>query len=149
MSSKTKEIKRLIELATPSSLEVHILPFIQSFMDSHYNNAKHKEIIDTYLSYRDMINTLNKRLDLHYTLSVSSDRGYGEFVVAKVKWEQEGVKKKYPYYNVQIGYLKNFKKGLKDPQLILEADIKVKEFINKKFPIEIMNIDGEILKIKS
>ena len=93
--------------------------------------------------------TLNKRLDLHYTLSVSSDRGYGEFVVAKVKWEQEGVKKKYPYYNVQIGYLKNFKKGLKDPQLILEADIKVKEFINKKFPIEIKNIDGEILKIKS
>jgi len=149
MSSKTKEIKRLIELATPSSLELHIIPFIQSFMDSHYNNPKHKEIIDTYLSYSDIINTLNKRLDLHYTLSVSSDRGYGDFVVAKVKWEQDGIKKKYPYYNVQIAYLKNFKKGLQDPQLLLEADKKVKEFINKKFPIVLKNIDGEILTIKS
>lgn len=149
MSKNSKRIKELLAVGNSSILEDAIIPSIQNWMDAHYNDPKHKEIIDTYLGYRDIINTLNKRLDLHYTLSVSSDRGYGEFVVAKVKWEQEGVKKKYPYYNVQIGYLKNFKKGLKDPQLILEADIKVKEFINKKFPIEIKNIDGEILKIKS
>jgi len=148
MSTNAKRIKDLIEVGSSSFLDNSIIPFIQNWMDAHYNNLKHKEIIDTYLTYRDIINELKKRLDLHYTLSVSSDRGFGEFIIAKIKWEQEGVKKKYPYYSVHIGPMKNYSKGLKDPELKYDADKKVKEFINNKFPIAIKNLDGEILFLK-
>lgn len=148
MSKNSKRIKEVLAVGNSSILEDAIIPSIQNWMDAHYNDPKHKEIIDTHLGYRDIINTLNKRVDLHYTLSVSSDRGFGEFIIAKVKWEQEGVNKKYPYYSVHIGPLKNYKKGLNDPELKYEADKKVKEFINNKFPITIKNLDGEILFLK-
>jgi len=149
MSINAKKVKDLIEVGNSSLLDNSIIPFIQNWMDAHYNKSKNKEIIDTYLCFEDIINTLKKRLDLHYTFTVSTDRGFGEFIIAKVKWEQEGVNKKYPYYSVHIGPMKNYKKGLKDPELKYDADRKVKEYINNKFPITIKNLDGEVLVLKS
>ena len=148
MSINAKKIKKLIEVGSISLLDNTLIPYFEAMLNAHYNDSKNKEIIDSYLGLKQIINTLNKRLDLHYTLSVTSDRGFGDFITAKVKWEQEGVTKKYPYYNVHIGPMKNYEQGLNDPELKIDADRKVREYINKKFPITIRNIDGELINLK-
>jgi hypothetical protein len=145
-SDLNEKIKGIINGTSISGLGI-IIPFIESLKNQLYN--ENKNIIDNYNSITDMLILMEERVKkIQYTLHISKDRGYGEFACAKVKFGKFNEEtKKYPFYNVHIAKISYYKKGLEDEQLKIDAEKKIKDFVNKKFPLIIKTLDGFNIEI--
>ena len=112
-------------------------------------HQENKEVIDYYLYWTNKIIELKERLSPTYKLNILNSKTSGKIVNAKVKWLfAENENTNYPYFNVHIGKLENYKKGLNDPQLLKDAKNKVVKFINTKFPPVIIDADNQAIKLK-
>ena len=133
-------------------LEGFIIPVLKTSKNSFYD--ENKETIDTYNYINMVLNLLEERDNIKYTLSISKDKGYGEYITAKVKWgDFNPINQKYPYYTVHICRVDKYtlkpenKDFLKNSELINEAEKKIKDYINKRFPLVISTLDKKILEI--
>ena len=98
---------------------------------------------------KSKIEELQYRLDFQYRLTISNSKDSGMVINAKLKLpfvQKENSKSKYPFFNIHIGKLTNYKNGIKDPQVKIDAEKKIKIFIDKKYPFNILNIDYQLLE---
>jgi hypothetical protein len=126
-----------------------LLTYLSIKLDNFYE--LNKEIIEDYLYMKSKLEEFSSRINLQYRLTVSNSAHSGKVINAKVKLpfaKKENSKSKYPFFNVHIGKLVDYKLGLKDPQLIIDAENKLREFIDKKYPFSILNADNQIVEFK-
>jgi hypothetical protein len=134
------------------SIEGFIIPVLKASKNSFYD--ENKETIDTYNYINYVLNLLEERNNIKYTLHLIKDRGYGENISAIVKWgDFDPIKQKYPFYSVHICKADKYKGKsgnkdfLKNSELIAEVEVKIKDYINKKYPLIISTLDGEMLEL--
>ncbi len=105
-----------------------------------------KDVIEEYFYLKEKLVELDARLNLKYTLTITNSITSGKLVNAKLKLpfaKNPNSKSKYPYFNIHVGKLTNYKRGLKDPQLKLDAEKKLREYIDKKYPFTIQTADNQ------
>ena len=76
----------------------------------------------------------------------------GQVINAKVKFPystKEGAASKYPYLNVHIGKLSDFKDGINDPEVKIIALRKIKEHIDSKYPFTVLDVDNQLIRFYS
>ena len=143
MKSPFKIPTKLIEI----SINSQHLEFLQAmFRTFHKEN---KELIDDYLYMKAKLSELESILNLNYKLTISNSKTSGKVINAQVKLpfaRNENTKSKYPFFNVHVGKLIDYKLGLKDPQVKIDAEQKIKEFIDRKYPFSILNADNQQLE---
>jgi hypothetical protein len=130
-----------------SSIHSELLNLLKGRFNKYCN--ENKEIIEDYLYMKSKIEELEYRLDFHYRLSVSNSKSSGKVINAKLKLpfvQKESSKSKYPYFNLHIAKLSDYKLGLKDPLLKSDAEKKIKEYIDKKYPFSILNADYQLVE---
>jgi hypothetical protein len=110
-----------------------------------------KEFINFYEFWKSKIEELKYRENVTYTLSVVKNRESSPTILAKVKWHYKlnGKVPKSKYTSVHICSVSKFFKDresadLKNPTLIIDAETKIWEYLNRVSPIELMKISGEI-----
>jgi hypothetical protein len=107
---------------------------------------KNQEIIDDYLYLKAKLDELEYRLNFQYRLNVFNSKTSGKIISAKVKFpfmpQQDG-KSNYPYFNLHIGKISDYKDGIDDPQVRVNAVAKIKSYIDSKYPFIIKNIDNQ------
>jgi hypothetical protein len=116
-------------------------------LNKFYN--KNKDLIDDYLYIKSKLEELEYRLNPQYRLTISNSKNSGKVINAKLKLpfiQKENSKSKYPFYNIHIGKLADYKKGLEDPELKIEAEKRIKKYIQNKFPFSILSIDNQIVE---
>jgi hypothetical protein len=105
------------------------------------------KIIEDYLYLTSKLEEIKYRLNPTYTLSVVNkkdiDKGY---ILAKVKWPYlfKGRIKSPPYISVHLGSLKKYPKGILEPELLHQAPIKIKAYIDEVAPIQLKKENGEV-----
>ena len=110
---------------------------------------ENKDLIDDYHYIKSKLEELEYRLNPQYRLTISNSKNSGKVINAKLKLpfiQKENSKSKYPFYNVHIGKLADYKKGLEDPELKIEAEKRIKKYIQNKFPFSILSIDNQIVE---
>ena len=110
---------------------------------------ENKDLIDDYHYIKSKLEELEYRLNPQYRLTISNSKNSGKVINAKLKLpfiQKENSKSKYPFYNIHIGKLADYKKGLEDPELKIEAEKRVKKYIQNKFPFSILSIDNQIVE---
>jgi len=130
----------------PDSINSVLFDFLE-MRYKHFYKAN-QDIIDDYLYMKEKLVELEARLNLNYTLSVTNSKTSGKLVNAKLKLpyaKNTKNKSKYPYFNIHVGKLENYKKGLKDPLLLVDAEKKIMAFIDKKHPLHILGSDNQQL----
>jgi hypothetical protein len=123
--------------------------FISS--DSEVTITSNKEFIEFYEFWKSKIEELKYRDNFTYTLSVVKNRESSPTILAKVKWHYKlnGKVPKSKYTSVHICSVSKYFKDresvdLKNPTLIIDAETKIWEYLNRVSPIELMKITGEI-----
>jgi hypothetical protein len=109
-----------------------------------------KNVIDDYLYMKSKLEELEYRLNFHYKLNILNSKTSGQVINAKVKFpyiSNEDGKSKYPYLNVHIGKLSDFKGGVNDPEVKIKAAKKIKEYIDAKHPFTILSIDNQVITL--
>jgi hypothetical protein len=135
----------------PDSIPIHeqLLEYLQGRFNRYYET--NKDIIDDYLYVKSKLEELGYRVHLQYKLTVSNSNHSGKVINAKLKLPfvtNDNAKSKYPYFNVYIGKLADYKLGLNDPLVKIDAEKKLKEFIDLKYPFNILNFDYQQIIIK-
>ncbi len=126
------------------SINSQLLAYIEMRFNRFYE--LNKDVIEEYLYLKQKLVELDARLNLKYTLTITNSITSGKLVNAKLKLpfaKNPNSKSKYPYFNIHIGKLTNYKKGLKDPQLKLDAEKKLMDYIDKKYPFTIKMADNQ------
>ena len=140
-------IKIPIELSE-TNIHSELLNLFKARFEKFYQT--NIEVIDGYLYMKSKLEELEYRLHLHFKLNVLNSKTSGQIVNAKVKFpyipNQEG-KSKYPYLNVHIGKLSDFKGGLNDPEIKNIAVNKINEYIDFKYPFTILNSDNRLVTL--
>lgn len=119
-----------------------------NLFESEFENyiKKNKEVIQTYLYLKSKIEELKNRVILHYKLGILNSKSSGKTINAKLrlpfKKEIKG-KEKASFINIHIGILSNYKEGLIDAQLKIDAEEKIKEYLDKKFPFTFLDADNQ------
>ena len=75
-------------------------------------------------------------------INVLNNKVSGKVVNAKLKWKINQ-SAKASYYNIHIGKLSEYKKGLTDKQLVIDAKTKVDLFIASKLEIELKDTNNQ------
>ena len=123
--------------------------FISS--DSEVTITSNKEFIEFYEYWKSKIEELKYRDTVTYTLSVVKNRESSPTILAKVKWHYKlnGKVPKSKYTSVHICSVSKYFKDresvdLKNHTLIIDAETKIWEYLNRVSPIELMKITGEL-----
>jgi hypothetical protein len=123
--------------------------FISS--DSEVTITSNKEFIEFYEFWKSKIEELKYRENFTYTLSVVKNRESSPTILAKVKWHYKlnGKVPKSKYTSVHICSVSKYFKDresvdLKNHTLIIDAETKIWEYLNRVSPIELMKITGEL-----
>ena len=123
--------------------------FISS--DSEVTITSNKEFIEFYEYWKSKVEELKYRDNVIYTLSIVKNRESSPTILAKVKWHYKlnGRLTKSKYTSVHICSVSKYFKDkesadLKDPTLIIDAENKIWEYLNRVSPIELMKITGEL-----
>jgi hypothetical protein len=130
-----------------TSIHTSLLELLKGRLDVFYE--KNKELIDDYLYMKSKLEELEYRLDFQYKLTISNSKSSGKVINAKLKLpfsKNENNKSKYPYFNIHVGKLSEYKQGLRDPQVRVDAENKLKSFIDKKYPFSILNTDYQLVE---
>jgi hypothetical protein len=148
MSDITKVITSNIQ---NKSIDSELLNYLNGRL-LRYHNAN-KEIIDEYLYVKTKIDELESRLlsNLHYTLTILNNKYSGKVITARLKLpfaKNVNAKSKYPHFNIHIGKLSNYKLGIDDPQIKIDVENKIKEFINERFPFRVLIAENQEIEIK-
>lgn len=109
---------------------------------------ENKDLIDDYHYIKSKLEELEYRLNPQYRLTISNSENSGKVINAKLKLpfiQKENSKSKYPFFNIHIGKLADYKQGLEDPELKIDALKKVKIYIDNKFPFSILSIDNQLV----
>lgn len=125
------------------SINSQLLAYLEMRLNAFYKS--NKGVIDDFIYMKERIVELESRLNLNYKLTISNSKTSGKLVNAKLKLpfaRNPNTKSKYPYFNIHIGKLANYKMGLKDPQLKLDAEKKLRDYIDKKYPFTIKMSDN-------
>jgi hypothetical protein len=129
-----------------NSIHSELLRLLNGRLKRFYES--NKDVIDDYLYMKSKLEELDYRMNLHFKLNILNSKTSGQVINAKVKFPyitKGGGKSKYPYLNVHIGKLSDFKGGLNDPEVKITALKKIKEYIDSKFPYTILNADNQLL----
>ncbi len=128
------------------SIHSELLNLLKGRLERFY--VSNKDVIDDYLYMKSKLEELEYRLNFHYKLNILNSKSSGQVINAKVKFpfiSKGGGKSKYPYLNVHIGKLSEFKGGLNDPEVKLTAVKKIKEYIDSKYPFTVLNAENQLL----
>ena len=113
--------------------------------------SSNQDFIDLYEFYKAKIDELLYRGNVTYTLSIVKNRESSPTILAKVKWQYKlnGRLTKSKYTSVHICSVSKYFKDkesadLKDPTLIIDAENKIWEYLNRVSPLELMKITGEL-----
>ncbi len=113
--------------------------------------SSNQDLIDLYEFYKAKIDELLYRGNVTYTLSIVKNRESSPTILAKVKWQYKlnGRLTKSKYTSVHICSVSKYFKDkesadLKDPTLIIDAENKIWEYLNRVSPLELMKITGEL-----
>lgn len=139
-------IKISVELSE-NGIHSEILNLLKGRFEKFYQS--NKEVIDDYFYMKSKLEELEYRLNLDYKLNILNSKTSGQVINAKVKFPyttNEGNKPNYPYINVHIGNLSNFKDGLNDPEVKIIALRKIKKYIDSKHPLVILDSDNQLIK---
>jgi hypothetical protein len=134
-------IKKVITSSIQNrSIDSQLLAYLNGRL-ARYHNAN-KEIIDEYLYAKAKIDELENRLisNLHYKITLLNNKYSGKVVNVRLILpfvKNENKNSIYPYFNLHIGKLSNYKLGLEDPQLTLDVESKIKDFISQRYPYRV------------
>jgi hypothetical protein len=111
--------------------------------------SSNKEFIEFYEYWKAKIDEILYRCNVTYTLSIVKNRKSSPTILAKVKWHYKlnGRLTKSLYTSVHICSVSKYFKDnldLKDPTLIIDAENKIWNYLNRVSPLELMKITGEI-----
>ena len=113
--------------------------------------SSNQDFVDLYEFYKAKIDELLYRGNVTYTLSIVKNRESSPTILAKVKWQYKlnGRLTKSKYTSVHICSVSKYFKDkesadLKDPTLIIDAENKIWEYLNRVSPLELMKITGEL-----
>jgi hypothetical protein len=129
------------------SIQTQLYEFLEAKLNLYYK--QNKDLIEDYQYIKSKLEELEYRLNPQYRLTISNSKNSGKVINAKLKLpfiQKENSKSKYPFFNIHIGKLADYKKGLEDPELKIDALKKVKIYIDNKFPFSILNIDNQLVK---
>ena len=111
-------------------------------------------LFDLYEFYKAKIDEILYRSNVTYTLSIVKNRESSPTILAKVKWQYKlnGRFTKSKYTSVHICSVSKYFKDkesadLKDPTLIIDAENKIWEYLNRVSPLELMKITGELYSL--
>jgi hypothetical protein len=131
-----------------SGIYSELLNLLKGRLNRFYES--NKDVIDDYLYMKNKLEELDYRLNFHYKLNILNSKTSGQVINAKVKFpyiSKEVEKSKYPYLNVHIGKLSDFKGGLNDPEVKIVATKKIKEYIDSKHPFSIVNAENQLMTL--
>ena len=142
-------MKSPIKIPDDSNNSIHsqLYALLEGRLNKFYK--ENKDLIDDYLYIKSKLAELEYRLNPQYRLTISNSKNSGKVINAKLKLpfiQKENSKSKYPFFNIHIGKLADYKLGLEDPQLNIDALKKVKIYIDNKFPFSILNTDNHLVK---
>ena len=129
------------------SIQTQLYEFLEAKLNLYYK--QNKDLIEDYQYIKSKLEELEYRLNPQYRLTISNSKNSGKVINAKLKLpfiQKENSKSKYPFYNIHIGKLADYKKGLEDPELKIEAEKRIKKYIQNKFPFSILSIDNHIVE---
>lgn len=129
-----------------TQLHTELKTFLEKKFEKFYK--ENKDTIDDYLYFKSKLEEIVNRLHFDYKLTISNSKTSGKIINAKVKLpfvEIKNKKSKYPFFNLHIGKVSNYKNGLKDSQLLIDTEKKIKEYIDKKYPFSILNSDSQYI----
>jgi hypothetical protein len=129
-----------------TQLHTELKTFLEKKFEKFYK--ENKDTIDDYLYFKSKLEEIENRLNFKYKITVYDSRNSGQIVNVKVKLPfalNKDDKSKYPFFNIHIGKLSNYKKGLEDEQLKKDVEVKIKEYIDSKYPLCIMNSNNQNL----
>ena len=113
--------------------------------------SSNQDFVDLYEFYKAKIDEILYRSNVTYTLSMVKNRESSPTILAKVKWQYKlnGRLTKSKYTSVHICSVSKYFKDkesadLKDPTLIIDAENKIWEYLNRVSPLELMKITGEL-----
>jgi len=142
-------MKSPIKIPQKEDLKIHsqLYALLEGRLNKFYK--ENKDLIEDYQYIKSKLEELEYRLNPQYRLTISNSKNSGKVINAKLKLpfiQKENSKSKYPFFNIHIGKLVDYKLGLDDPQLKSDALNKVKTYIDNKFPFSIINIDNQLVK---
>jgi hypothetical protein len=128
-------MKSPIKIPNDSNNKIHsqLYALLEGRLSKFYN--ENKDLLDDYQYIKSKLEELEYRLNPQYSLTISNNKNSGKVVNAKLNlpfMKKENSKSKYPFFNIHIGKLADYKEGLEDPQLRSDALKKVKLFIDTK-----------------
>jgi hypothetical protein len=113
--------------------------------------SSNQDFVDLYEFYKAKIDEILYRSNVTYTLSIVKNRESSPTILAKVKWQYKlnGRLTKSKYTSVHICSVSKYFKDkesadLKNPTLIIDAENKIWEYLNRVSPLELMKITGEL-----
>lgn len=142
-------MKSPIKIPQKEDLKIHsqLYALLEGRLNKFYK--ENKDLIEDYNYMKSKLEELEYRLNPQYRLTISNSKNSGKVINAKLKLpfiQKENSKSKYPFFNIHIGKLADYKKGLEDPELKSDALKKIKIYIDNKFPFSILNIDNQLVK---
>jgi hypothetical protein len=141
-------MKSPIKIPQDLSNKIHsqLYELLEGRLNKFYK--ENKDLIEDYQYIKSKLEELEYRLNPQYRLTISNNKNAGKIVNASLKLpfiQKENSKSKYPFFNIHIGKLANYKQGLKDPQLKIDAEKKIKKYIDDKFPFSVLDIDNQLV----
>lgn len=124
------------------------LDILETCFETYYK--ENKMIIDDYLYMKAKIEEFNERKNIKYKLYILNNKTSGKVINAKIKLSNiEGSNAKNTFFNIHIGRLDQYKKGLKDPLIDKEVRLKIKAFLDLKFPAILYDIENQLVTLKN
>jgi hypothetical protein len=132
-------------------IDEELIDYLSGRLEKFY--TINKEAIDEYLYVKSKIDELKSRLpsNLHYKLTVLNSKYSGKVINVRLILpfvKNENKKSLYPYFNLHIGKLSNYKLGIDDPQVKIDVEVKIKEFINERYPFRVLLADNQEIELK-
>jgi len=142
-------MKSPIKIPQNEDLKIHsqLYALLEGRLNKFYQ--ENKDLIEDYNYIKSKLEELEYRLNPKYRLTITNNKNSGKVINAKLKLpfiQKENSKSKYPFFNIHIGKLADYKQGLEDPQLRIDADKKIKNYIDSKFPFSILSIDNQLVE---
>ena len=141
--------RKLFALLNNQRLDDNVsLDILETCFETFYK--ENKGVIDDYNYMKSKIEELNERKNIKYKLYILNNKTSGKVINARIKLSKtEGGNAKNTFYNIHIGRLDQYKKGLKDPLIDKEVSLKIKEFLDLKFPAYFYDIYNQLVKLKN
>jgi hypothetical protein len=142
-------MKSPIKIPQDLSNKIHsqLYELLEGRLNKFYK--ENKDLIEDYQYIKSKLEELEYRLNPQYRLTISNSKNSGKVINASLKLpfiQKENSKSKYPFFNIHIGKLADYKLGLDDPELKIEAEKRIKKYIDNKFPFSILSIDNQIVE---